>query len=137
MDTIRLQVRDLAIKRVTPTSAHDQEFLPLIPAIDRFLKVWAETIPPQMLSLIGPRLQKIKDIILHTPFEIQYIWNSPPVEPELCIQYMDYKTNTSLLNASLTPKLILFKDLQTPYKEIAFPSTWILQEVPRVRSSYV
>jgi hypothetical protein len=123
MDTILLQVQDLAIKRVAPTDTLDPDFLTLIPAIYRFLKAWAQAIPQEKLDLIGPRLYKIKSVLEEHTFEIQYIWSSPPIPPELCIQYKNHK-DIPLLNVSLTPKLLLFKDLETSHKEIAFPSTW-------------
>lgn len=122
MDTILLQVQDLAIKRVAPTDTLDPDFLPLIPVIHRFLKAWADAIPAETLSLIGPRLSKIKSVLEKHTFEIQYIWSSPPIPTELCIQYR-YK-DMPILNVSLTPKLILFKYLEGNHKEIAFPSTW-------------
>lgn len=124
MDTLLLQVQDLAVKRIAPTDALDPDFLTLVPAIHRFLKVWAQAIPPEILTRIGPRLNKIKSVLEEHIFEIQYIWSSPPIPPELCIQYISTNPNTPLLRVSLTPKLLLFKDLQSPYKEIAFPSSW-------------
>lgn len=135
MDTILLQVQDLAIKRVAPTDALDPDFLALKPAIHRFLKTWAAAIPPQILTLIGPRLHKIKSVLEEHTFEIQYIWSSPPIPPELCVQYKAPKTNQPLLNVSLTPKLLLFKDLEAPHKEIAFPSSWTPLESPHVPPS--
>jgi hypothetical protein len=123
MDTILLQAQDLAIRRVAPTDTLDPDFLSLIPVIHRFLKAWADAIPAETLSLIGPRLSKIKSMLEKHTFEIQYIWSSPPIPTELCIQYKNHK-DTPLLNVSLTPKLLLFKDLETKHKEIAFPSTW-------------
>ncbi len=133
MDTLLLQVQDLAIRRITPTDALDPDFLTLVPAIHRFLNVWATAIPPETLTRIGPRLNRIKDVIQNHTFEIQYIWNSPPILPELCVRY--YEIDTPLLNVSLTPKLLLFKDLQAFHKEIAFPSTWTPLESPRAPSS--
>jgi hypothetical protein len=124
MDTLLLNVKDLAVNRIAPVHPVDPDFSHIYICANQFLKAWAQAIPQEKLALIGPRLQTIKSVLEEHPFEILFIWNQPPIEPELCIQYRDKKTTTPLLNVSLTPHLLLFKDLQHNYKEIAFPSTW-------------
>jgi hypothetical protein len=124
MDILLLNVKDLATKRIAPIHPVDPDFSHIYIYANQFLKAWAQAIPQEKLALIGPRLQTIKSVLEEHTFEILFIWNQPPIEPELCIQYRDRKTNTPLLNVSLTPNLLLFKDLQISHKEIAFPSSW-------------
>ena len=122
MDTVLLTLQDLAIDHIAPAYPNDPDFNQIRSHINTYLTSWANTIPAQKLALMGPRLQFIKDVLLKHTFEILFIWNHPPVEPELCIQYVHM--NTPLLRVSLTPRLLLFQDLHMPHKEIAFPVTW-------------
>jgi hypothetical protein len=130
MDILLLNVQDLAITRVAPiqlsnpiqTQTIDPEFSHIYMYTSQFLKAWAQAIPKEKLALFGKRLEWIQDVLLHQTFEILFIWNRPPMEPELCIQYKDKDEPT--LNVSLTPRLLLFKDIKHERKEIAFPTTW-------------
>jgi hypothetical protein len=122
MDTLLLAVQDLAIDHIAPKHSDDPDFNQLRTCINTFLISWANAIPQEKLSLLGPRLQTIKDVLVKHTFEILFIWNQPPVEPELCIQYTH--KHAPLLRVSLTPRHLLFQDLQAPHKEIAFPVTW-------------
>ena len=137
MDTLLLNLKDLAVKRIAPIHPVDPDFRHLYHYTNIFIKAWARAIPLEKLVRIGSRLQTIKDVILEHTFEILFIWNDPPIEPELCIQYKNISTGAPILNVSLTPTLILFKEINTIYKEIAFPSTWTPLESPHVHSSDV
>jgi hypothetical protein len=126
MDILLLSAKDISSKKIEPCTqcALDPDFASLYVQIQKFMKSWATAIPAEKLQLFGQRLETIKYILLESIFEIQYIWDRHPMESEICIRYI--KNNEPIMNVSLTPNLILFKELGSnrPRPEIAFPSTW-------------
>ena len=124
MDILLLSAKDISSKKIVPCAqcALDPDFATLYMQIQKFMKSWATAIPAEKLQLFGQRLERIKTTLMEYSFEILYIWDRHPMESEICIQYT--KNNEPIMNVSLTPKLILYKELDSTRPEIAFPSTW-------------